>query len=74
MSEHRFSRAKLIEILGTPYSPEREELLAPLSNDERRVFLYRLVHVPAMARLDPNRIPAPPFSDAEMKRLGKPPD
>ncbi len=31
-------------------------------------MLYRLVQVPAMAGLDPNRILPPPFADPEMKR------
>lgn len=63
-----FTRKELIEILSNPDSPEREAILTRLTPDERRVILYRLVQVPGMARLDPNRVPPPPFSDAEMKR------
>src|SRR5262245_39142238 len=69
MTENRFSRARLIEILSDPDSPECQELLAPLSDDERRVLRYRLVQVPTMARLDPNRVPPPPFPDEDMQRL-----
>ncbi len=64
------TRKELIEILSDPASPQREAILARLTQDERRVILYRLVHVPELARLDPNRIPSPPFSDVEMKRHG----
>jgi hypothetical protein len=56
--------------LSEPASPQREAIPARLTPDERRVILYRLIHVPELGRLDPNRIPPPPFSDAEMKRHG----
>lgn len=64
-----FTRKELIEILSNTDSPQREAILARLTADERRVILYRLVQVPTMARLEPNRIPPPPFPDPEMRRL-----
>jgi hypothetical protein len=40
-----------------------------LTNDERRAVVYLYDTVPTMARVDPNRLPPPPFSDRDMQRL-----
>src|ERR1700738_3133658 len=42
-AEQRWSRRRLIEILSDTGAPERAAILARLSEDERRVLLYRFV-------------------------------
>lgn len=63
-------RDKFYSLL-TSESEERELILSLLTADERRALNYKFVTVPSVARVDPNRIPDPPFPDQEMKRLLK---
>jgi len=46
-------------------------LLERLTGEERRALAYKYVTVPRVGRIDPDRIPEPPFPDREMTRLLK---
>lgn len=63
-------RDRLVEFFSTP-SDERDEMLSRLGDDERRAFAYQCYHIPVGARVDPNRLPPPPFPDREMHVLLK---
>ncbi len=44
-------------------------MITSLTSNERRAVQYQYVTVPSLARIDPDRIPDPPFPDSEMARL-----
>ena len=63
-------RDRFVEFLSTP-SDERDEMLSRLADDERQALMYQCYHLPVGARVDPNRLLSPPFSDREMHVLLK---
>jgi hypothetical protein len=64
----RAIREKLFNLLDSE-SEERRALFSLFTPEEETAFRYRWHTIPAMARVDPNKIPEPPFPDAEMPRL-----
>ncbi len=64
------TRVSLRSLVGVLlHSEERESMLVALTADERRALIYRYSTVPTLGRIDPNRIPEPPFPDRQMTRL-----
>lgn len=70
MVDEESTRVSLREVLILLLNSEmRESMLSSLTPDERRAVIYRYSTVPTLGRIDPNQIPGPPFSDADMRHL-----
>ena len=63
-------RDKLINLLSSD-SEEQKLIRSLLNSDEWRALHYMFVTVPSTGRIDPNRIPRPPFSERDMRRFLK---
>lgn len=50
-------------------SEDVTDMLSRFTDEERKAYLYQCRIVPGIARVDPNRIPDPPFPDDKMRRL-----